>query len=164
MCILKTIIRKKYIEKKDIVKEMLETFDNETENGKLYISYPMVESIKDVSLERKGYDNFCISLSQSGDYKEIVNRQSDFSNYNRITRSMWLCACKASVKRAGFLVRNTEECDYDTFIKSVTQKEIYSVQRDKFVNGNKTIAIINAIPLFLVEYYKENFWDQVMGV
>ena len=42
--------------KKDIVKEMLETFDNETENGKLYISYPMVESIKDVSLERKEYD------------------------------------------------------------------------------------------------------------
>ena len=28
------------------VKEMLETFDNETENGKLYIDYPMVESIR----------------------------------------------------------------------------------------------------------------------
>lgn len=26
---------------------MLEAFDNETENGKLYISYPMVESLYD---------------------------------------------------------------------------------------------------------------------
>lgn len=149
---------------KDIVKEMLETFDNETENGKLYISYPMVESIKDISLERKAYDNLCISLLQSGDYKKVVNGQSDFLNYDRITFNMWLCACKASVKRASFLVNDTEECDYDTFIKKVTQREIYFVQRDKFVIGNETIAIINALPLFLVEYYKESFWNQIMEI
>ena len=30
-----------------ILLQMLETFDNETENGKLYISYPMVEAVRD---------------------------------------------------------------------------------------------------------------------
>ena len=28
------------------IKEMLQFFDNETENGMLYISYPMVEAIR----------------------------------------------------------------------------------------------------------------------
>ena len=31
----------------DIIKQMLASFDNETENGKLYISYPMVEALRD---------------------------------------------------------------------------------------------------------------------
>ena len=31
----------------DAVDQMLESFDNETENGKLYISYPMVEALRD---------------------------------------------------------------------------------------------------------------------
>ena len=31
----------------DAVKQMLESFDNETVNGKLYISYPMVEALRD---------------------------------------------------------------------------------------------------------------------
>ena len=31
----------------DVINQMLESFDNETENGKLYISYPMVEALRD---------------------------------------------------------------------------------------------------------------------
>ncbi|MCR5236073.1 MAG: hypothetical protein K6E34_02585, partial [Lachnospiraceae bacterium] len=31
----------------DAVAQMLKSFDNETENGKLYISYPMVEALRD---------------------------------------------------------------------------------------------------------------------
>ncbi|MEL3899142.1 RloB domain-containing protein [Treponema phagedenis] len=35
----------------EIIPEMLEKFNNETEYGKLFISYPMVEAIKDCSSE-----------------------------------------------------------------------------------------------------------------
>lgn len=31
---------------KDAIEQMLISFDNETENGKLYISYPMVEALR----------------------------------------------------------------------------------------------------------------------
>lgn len=31
----------------DVINQMLESFNNETENGKLYISYPMVEALRD---------------------------------------------------------------------------------------------------------------------
>lgn len=36
------------INKEKILALMLETFNNETENGLLYISYPMVEAIRDI--------------------------------------------------------------------------------------------------------------------
>ena len=32
----------------DVINHMLESFDNETENGKLYISYPMVEALREI--------------------------------------------------------------------------------------------------------------------
>lgn len=35
----------------DILCEMLETFNNETELGKLYVSYPMIESIKEIGVK-----------------------------------------------------------------------------------------------------------------
>ena len=35
----------------EIMKKMLETFDNETENGKMYISYPMIEAIKHFNVQ-----------------------------------------------------------------------------------------------------------------
>ena len=31
----------------DVLRQMLDVFDNETENGKLYLSYPMIEAIRD---------------------------------------------------------------------------------------------------------------------
>lgn len=31
----------------DVLRKMVETFDNETEAGKLYISYPMIEALRD---------------------------------------------------------------------------------------------------------------------
>ena len=38
----------------DVINQMLESFDNETENGKLYISYPMVEALRDFEADKCG--------------------------------------------------------------------------------------------------------------
>ncbi|MCM1174861.1 MAG: hypothetical protein NC341_07385 [Blautia sp.] len=54
-------IPKKY-SNKDILAEMLKTFSNETELGKLYISYPMIESIKEIDAETKDYKNLYLSF------------------------------------------------------------------------------------------------------
>lgn len=40
-----------------VIRTLLRTFDNETENGKLYISYPMVEALYDC------YDSMCQAFS-----------------------------------------------------------------------------------------------------
>lgn len=45
----------------DVINQMLESFDNETENGKLYISYPMVEALKDFEPGICGEPNTCFA-------------------------------------------------------------------------------------------------------
>ncbi len=51
------------------IKKMLEVFDNETEKGKLYISYPMIEAIKHIRRELDFKDTVAKSDS---DYKRIL--------------------------------------------------------------------------------------------
>lgn len=43
----------------DVIDQMLESFDNETENGKLYISYPMVEALRDFEAGKCGNGDNC---------------------------------------------------------------------------------------------------------
>ncbi len=61
------------------VKEMLETFDNETEYGKLYIDYPMVESIRYTKfLPDANYWTYTISRTDCNRFKGL---SAEFSAY-----------------------------------------------------------------------------------
>jgi len=153
---------KKEHRKIDILSEMFQTFNNETEYGKLYISYPMVESIKDISFEKREYNNFYITIDESADYKMLVNGSQDYASYKKITKEMWIAACDASRKQASLIVLHKKICDYLQFISSVTQDKIYEAQKNNFVKDNGCIAILNSLPLFLLEYFKIEFWEEVI--
>ncbi len=90
---------------KDILGEMLETFNNETELGKLYVSYPMIESIKEVDTQTRDYKKLYLPLDEASEYKGSFCSQSDYNNYNGIDKTHWLIACDASRKRASLFPR-----------------------------------------------------------
>ncbi|MCM1089241.1 MAG: hypothetical protein NC413_00190 [Muribaculum sp.] len=130
--------------------------------GKLYISYPMVESIKEISIEKQQYDDFYLPLSESANYKRRVGGVSDFSDFRKITKNMWYAACNASVKQALLIVSFGNKSDYQKYIEQVGQKQIYDAQKKRFVQLNNAIGILNSVPLFLIEYYGETFWNMVV--
>lgn len=144
---------------KDVLDEMLNTFDNETELGKLYISYPMVEAIKEISIQNQEYSTFYLPLEECEDYKKITGGVSDYCDYKKITKKMWYIACNASRKRASMIVTYNDACSYHEFEGNVTQKRIYNCQKRLFIKENRMIGILSSIPLFLIEYYDETFWS-----
>ena len=82
----------------DAVKQMLESFNNETENGKLYISYPMVEALRDyksgicgdratcfVAIDgMKEYKNASAVRAVNPRFMEYVNYSEKISPYKYI--------------------------------------------------------------------------------
>ena len=61
----------------DAVAQMLESFDNETENGKLYISYPMVEALRDYKPGLCGEKQACyVAVGQMTEYKNVSSVRS----------------------------------------------------------------------------------------
>lgn len=152
-------IPKEYLGK-DILGEMLRTFDNETELGKLYISYPMVESIKEINVQTRDYKNLFLSLDEISNYKHSFFSRTDFNNYNYLDESHWLIACDASRKRASLLVKCNSSCTYDYFIHNLKQEELYIYQKKNYICNGHFLCILNSVPLFLLEYFEEDFWNK----
>lgn len=154
----------------DIIMEMLSTFDNETELGKLYISYPMIESLREISLESERYvtqsvptDNNKICRNGHTGYKYYVSVYPSYQNFSRITLSMWETACRASAARSNWIVQGTETLpDYHEFIETLNQTQIYRSQMKHFVLPKQEVGVLNSVPLFLLEYFNESFWMQLM--
>lgn len=150
----------------DLLERMLLVFQNETEEGKLYVSYPMVESIKEIKKDTAEYKRLYISLEDLANYKHRFFEKSDYSNYGTFTKEMWNAACIASIKQANLIVCQKQGCSYKEFIGERTQLHIYHAQKQYYINrsGERLLAVLNSIPLFLVEYFEENFWEELIRI
>lgn len=150
----------------DILERMLLVFQNETEEGKLYISYPMIESIKEIDRKTAEYKRLYIPLEKAPDYKHRFYERADYGKYALFTKEMWNIACHASVKQANLIVRKKIACTYREFIAELTQHEIYKAQKLYYINGQeeRLLAVLNSVPLFLIEYFEVDFWNTVMAI
>lgn len=147
----------------DVVEELLQAFDNETENGKLYISYPMIESLREMSIEQEDYKSFYVPIDELIHYKQYVSEELEFRDFRHLTQAQWYTACRGSVKRAHLIVNFQDVLStYHYFLNELTQKKIYHAQRERFVKLNRMIGVLNSLPLFLLEYFKEEFWKRVI--
>ena len=126
---------------------MLDLFDNETDNGKLYISYPMIESIshftdhdsfKDAIVKCKGinceFKNKCdiydLCLREKH-YKEFTNNNFPHrTNINKYNVDIWKEIIKANLMKMNFLINNNYTYPKDLLL----QKDIFQNQWDKFIN------------------------------
>lgn len=148
----------------DILEEMLNTFCEETEFGKLYVNYPMVESLRDNKppLQEYCFRNCAISLDEIGNYKHSVHTLQDYQDFRKLDHKKWgeLCVnavCKAScIINDRYLIPERWE-----FIENMGQHNLYIRQKEKYITVGK-IAVINSFPLFLLEYFKEDFWNEML--
>ncbi len=148
----------------DIVHGLLKTFDNETENGKLYISYPMIESLREINSAEDDYRTFYVPMDNREKYKQYVSEELEFRDFRHITKKQWRTACRASARRANLIVNNRDRLPiYRCFINELTQIRIYEEQLRKFVRLNRLVGVLNSVPLFLLEYFKEEFWDEIIS-
>lgn len=119
----------------ECIKQMLERFDNETEDGKLFLSYPMLEALVDKSSDFK-----CAvtSIASGNKYKKHKNIASN--DFKEIT--------KKHIKKANYLV-----CDkYEKPDSPIEQYDIFTAQLTKYVKPNQEVAILSAFPLFVLDY------------
>ena len=146
------------------LREMLVMFDDETANGKLYINYPMIESIRHTKeLPDADYYLYTIPKERCKDFKRIAH---DFSHYGSLdfltdtrerrvdaTRRNWRHLKDMNVRKANYIC-----CDantYPTNKRDIAQQNIFEAQLQKYVDTDEcSVAILNAFPIFLYDYFK----------
>jgi hypothetical protein len=149
------------------IKRMLSFFDNETDNGKLFVSYPMVESIlhfkssedfKDLIVKCKGQNCLNRDVCKDKDickseqhYKHKVSSYSipQLLNLNKFDKKLWINIIVSHLKKMNYIV----DGEYVFPIISHTQFNIFNSQLQKYVSkACPQIAVLSAFPMFMLDY------------
>lgn len=151
------------------VLEMLQRFDDETNYGKLYINYPMIESIRYTKeLPDRSYCQYTVSREDCRDFKQLAHRFSYYTDFNHILfkrdeispakeRSMtvkdnWRILIEMNVCKAYWLI--SDKCAMPASKPDIKQLNIFLSQKSKFVEKYESVSVLNAFPIFIYEYMK----------
>ena len=140
----------------DVLRELALFFDNETENGKLYISYPMIEAAYDFNVDA------CVPFTQcyfpmekitqyktlAGNGNSIASRHFDYNE--------WTEAIKSFALRIQCLFNNSS-IDYKWYREMITVVNILEKQV-RFVEDYSSVFVLGACPEFLLDYFNTAFW------
>ncbi|MDO4161269.1 MAG: hypothetical protein Q4D41_12530 [Prevotellaceae bacterium] len=151
------------------VSEMLEMFSDESENGKLYINYPMVESIRYTKyLPDAEYYSYKVTREQCRNFKHIASEFSDYNSFDYVQidprkkptkekleqlRNNWQYLIEQNIVKANFICtgnRNIPDRKED-----ISQGIIFKEQLIKYVLTDCcSVPVLCAFPLFLYDYFK----------
>lgn len=150
----------------DIIYEMLEYFSDETDNGKLYINYPMVESLKYTKeMPDPNYNSYVTSRKTCVDhlfkaeaetYAYPAAKAYRFIDLGRTPEDEvlrnWEELKLQNVSKANYIVSG--QCGLPAVKENIIQLRVFEAQKDQYVLKNDEVAILNSFPLFLYEFFK----------
>ena len=145
----------------EILISMLQFFNNETDNGKLYISYPMVEALYDY---RDGmcqpFSNCFVKCNDICRYKDLSGNNNPKACMHRDIRE-WKMILAIFALRINCLFG--ESCSFEYYRNSVFPDTILREQQ-KIVKENQKVFVLSALPEFLLDYFKIDFWNTMVNL
>ncbi|MDR1813077.1 MAG: hypothetical protein LBQ87_09655 [Candidatus Fibromonas sp.] len=153
------ILKNKIPEFCDILKEMLEKFNNETGQGKLYISYPMAEALKHAKKDLSINELKCVwDIYEKEHYKTYIGRISDYTDIHKLDIADWELLISLCVQKAYCLVYGKWKIpDYEE-VDTLEQSKIFSYQRDRFIIPKNSVVSLSAFPFFILNYFGEKLY------
>ena len=150
----------------NVLIEMLDFFNDETEHGKLYINYPMVESLKYTKqLPDNDYHHYFISRSDCANrrFKSLAESFAypkakgyrfidlDKNNKEDVFKN-WELLKHQNVNKANYLVNGIKDIPLNKI--DINQISIFEAQKTKYVNPFESVSILNSFPICLFDYFK----------
>lgn len=135
---------------------MLELFSNETEHGKLYISYPMVEALRDIDDHIEYLTRTISLLDCTGErYKGLSAKRGStiYQDARKIDKPLWQGLVAANVKKANGLA-----CGEYSATPVLDQIPIALAQLRTFLPSEK-VSVLSAFPIFLADYFGKKIYS-----
>ncbi len=148
----------------EILNEMLDFFDDETDNGKLYINYPMIESLKYTKeMPDNNYYQYVVSRDECVKHQFKGNAEqfaySGAKGFKFIDLSLtkkaavmknWISLIYQNVIKANYIVSESNTIPEQK--DDINQNAIFEAQKSKYVDVNMDVSILNSFPIFIYDY------------
>ena len=140
------------------VLELLEYFNEETDSGRLYVSYPMIESIQYTKeLPDAQFHTYSVKREDSVGviFKKAARRFCAYDGYAFLKDAEnWRGLVEQHAMKANLLTKGVY--DWPLAKDDVAQMPLFEAQLEKHVLTNDEVAILNAFPMFLYEYFPKD--------
>lgn len=151
--------------------EMLELFNDETDNGLLYINYPMIEAIRYTKeLPDSHFSDYCVSRTDCHDkgFKDMAQQFSAYGSFDfifidfrrppsekkvSIVKQNWVLLERQNVVKANLICNG--ELDVPVDKDTISQKRLFESQLSQFIVPKNEVSILSAFPLFIFNYFKQ---------
>jgi hypothetical protein len=141
----------------NVIDQMLTSFDNETENGKLYISYPMVEALRDFEMGVCGKkDNCFVAIEEFENYKSLSASRTNTPQFKTYNYDIWKEVIDVFSMKLSCLMGQSDIVTYDFFIEKINPNEIFKLEENE-IQRNR-VFILSAFPEFLLDYFGLKLW------
>lgn len=152
------------------ISEMLKLFCDETDSGKLYINYPMLEAIRYTKeLPDSHFDEYAVSRTdcQEKGFKALAQQFSAYGSLDFIVlnfrekptqnevekvKKNWTMLEKQNVVKANSLCNNQRTIPREK--EAISQSRIFNAQLLKHILPKAEVSVLSAFPLFNFEYFK----------
>lgn len=129
---------------------LIDFYSEETDNGKLYLSYPMVESLKHLG-EGVDFKNLKVPSKENIHYKALASAEcaNEYDAMGRYSAETWNYLIREHLSKLNYIVHS----NYVFPVDLIPQTELFIHQLDKYINIDGTVAVVSGFPPFLLDYY-----------
>lgn len=129
------------------IEKMLFLFSEETEKGKLFVSYPMIEAIRDIPINENSYIDHMVSLDNSRgcNYKNISTMgSSSYIDPRKITFEQWCFLIELNLLKANYITTG----DRDNRIAVAEQSDIFNAQK-LVIESDGKMYVLSSFSMFV---------------
>lgn len=145
------------------IRSMLAFFNNETEHGKLYINYPMIESFKHFkSLPDYNYNSYVVTKDECFSYKELVDSISKIPHFSDVSEHDLNIIIKQNLDKIYFLKKIYKQ-SYIIYMRELSQENILNYQI-KSLNDNEHIYVLNTSIFWGIDYFGKKKYDEYISI
>lgn len=134
---------------------MLNYFNESTDNGKLYINYPMVESFKHfISFPDETYKDRTVSMETliNCDYKRIVGKEAAITDIRRFDKYLFTQVIIQNIMKSYYILKNKYCNDniHDLY-QNLDLSKILHIQNRLCIENNE-FYVLNTCIFFITDY------------
>ncbi|MEH8031635.1 hypothetical protein [Gallibacterium anatis] len=144
--------------------EMLNLFNDSIENGKLFISYPMVEAFKH-PIKNNELWNILLGKQYKSHVQGICDKKLENFNNHSLNKEQWSKFLLPHVFIINFLIN--QQFSYPVNYQEINkfdQSTIYQKQCQDYIMPSNECLVLSPFALFLLEFLGENLFNEWQNI
>lgn len=145
----------------DTVRRMIEFFDDSTSNGKLFINYPMLESVRHLNdLPDDSFKERNVSCDEIIKYKELVSQNNKYCDYKKYDYTLVVSIIVHHLKKLNYILTGNYSIPSKDDYYTLDYLKLFDMQVDAMINSNM-VYVINTSVMLLIDFNPTLFYRMI---